>query len=102
MSSPDSGWAWFGETSRTAPASAAPEPVDAGLVRAFARCFREPDGERVLRHLRAVTVERALGPTSPEAHLRHLEGQRQLVAYILALIERGRRGESPPPCRDTA
>ena len=60
----------------------------------FARCFAGPDGARVLGVLRAMTVERTLGPEAPDAALRHLEGQRQLVATILALAARG-RGEVP-------
>ncbi|SMH57711.1 Bbp19 family protein [Azospirillum agricola] len=56
----------------------------------FARCFAGPDGVRVLAVLRAMTLDRALGPDAPEAALRHLEGQRQLVAVILALTARGR------------
>jgi hypothetical protein len=58
----------------------------------FARVFSGSDGDRALRHLRALTLDRALGPeASPEA-LRHLEGQRALVRHILALVVRGRAG----------
>ena len=95
MSKPDPGWSWFREPLREDPAAAHPGQVDADLARAFVRCFREPDGERVLAHLRAVTLERALGPQTPDGQLRHLEGQRQLVAYIQSLIERGRTGIVP-------
>ncbi|MBP2301629.1 Bbp19 family protein [Azospirillum picis] len=58
----------------------------------FARCFAGPDGGRVLAVLRTMTLDRALGPDAPDATLRHLEGQRQLVATILALVARGRAG----------
>jgi len=61
---------------------------------AFARCFSGRDGEIVLSHLTSVTLKRALGPESSDALLRHLEGQRQLVAYIQGLIERGRDNPS--------
>ena len=77
------GWAWFADTA--APAADDPAP-------SFARCFAGPDGARVLDVLRAMTIERTLGPEVPEAALRHLEGQRQLVATILALVARGRDG----------
>lgn len=60
----------------------------------FARCFAGPDGARVLGVLRAMTVGRTLGPDASDAALRHLEGQRALVATILALAARG-RGEAP-------
>ena len=55
----------------------------------FARCFAGPDGARVLGVLKAMTLERTLGPDAPEPALRHLEGQRALVALILALVARG-------------
>lgn len=67
------------------PAAASPDDP----APAFARCFAGPDGERVLNTLRAMTLGRALGPDAPDAALRHLEGQRQLVAVILALVARG-------------
>lgn len=57
---------------------------------AFARCFARREGTVALAYLRRTTLERALGPDASEAALRHLEGQRQLVARIAALIERGR------------
>ncbi len=63
---------------------------DNDLARAFTRCFRGPDGERVIEHLRQTTLGRALGPAATDNLLRHTEGQRQLVARILSLIERGR------------
>mgnify|MGYP000950549487 CR=1 FL=1 len=76
------GWAWF------APPAAPSTPGAASgtdAAPAFARCFAGPDGARVLASLKAMTLERALGPDAPDAALRHLEGQRQLVATILAL-----------------
>ena len=83
---PDPGWEWF---ERAAPA----RPDDlAELSIAFARCFAGRHGERVLAHLRRLTQERHLGPDAGEAALRHLEGQRQLVAYIASLVRRGRDG----------
>lgn len=61
------------------------------LARAFARLFVGGDGETALAHLRAVTIERRAPPDMPEAALRHLEGQRSVVAAIESLIARGRR-----------
>ena len=58
----------------------------------FARVFRGDDGARALAHLRALTLDRALGPDAPPDALRHLEGQRALVLHLLALVERGRAG----------
>ncbi|WP_451972739.1 Bbp19 family protein [Azospirillum endophyticum] len=84
------GWAWL-ETPTSADSALAAMP-EADPAPSFARCFTGTDGARVLAVLRAMTLDRALGPDAPEAALRHLEGQRQLVATVLALIARGRAG----------
>lgn len=86
----DAGWAWF-----QPPGAAAGEPdslpnADVEIARVFARTFAGSDGEKAMAYLRAITMERALGPQATDAMLRHLEGQRQFVAHILGLIERGR------------
>jgi hypothetical protein len=85
---PRNGWRWFAAP----PAAERAEPPDSELARAFARCFGSPEGEAALRHLADMTLRRALGPDAADSHLRHLEGQRQLVTYIHALIARGRAG----------
>lgn len=74
---------------------ARPDPAE--LAKAAATCFAGPHGRRLLQYLRAITVERALGPGADDTHLRHLEGQRQLVHHLSTLIERGRTG---PLARD--
>lgn len=68
------------------------ENTSGDLCAAFARCFRGSDGERVLAHLRRITIERRMAPDCSEAELRHLEGQRHLAAYIKTLVERGQLG----------
>ena len=79
------GWDWF------EPAGEAGRRQDpAEIETAFARCFGGPDGTQALRHLRDLTFGRVLGPDATEAQLRHLEAQRALVAYVAALIGRGR------------
>lgn len=90
----DSGWDWFAGKAAPLPGSPDPAAAERDFHRAFARCFSSPDGARVLAHLRAMTIERAVGPDVSDAQLRHLEGQRQLIAYVLALIERG-KAQSP-------
>lgn len=62
------------------------------LAIAFARCFRGGDGERVLAHLRRITIDRRTAPEASEAELRHLEGQRHLAAYIAQLTAKGQFG----------
>ncbi len=86
----DTGWAWFQPPRAAAGEPDSPRDADAEIARAFARAFAGPDGEKAVAYLRAITMERALGPRASDAMLRHLEGQRQLVAHILGLIERGR------------
>ncbi len=73
----------------------APSPDPAGddaiaLARAFAACFRGPDGALVVRHLSKAFLLRRLSPGATDAELRHAEGQRSLAAHILAMIEKGR------------
>ncbi|TAN57879.1 MAG: hypothetical protein EPN26_02180 [Rhodospirillales bacterium] len=63
------------------------------LAPLFARVFRDGDGVRALEHLKAMTLERHLGPEASDAQLRHLEGQRHLVNHILSLVRRGREGQ---------
>lgn len=96
MTATDSGWGWF---SRTLEAAGEPSAdfgkAAADTCTAFMRCFATADGQRVLRHLRRMTLDRALGPGAPDALLRHLEGQRQLVAHILALSDHGAKGILP-------
>ena len=78
------GWTWFETQGR------ADEPVDPELCRAFARCFAGSDGERVLGHLERLVLLRRLPPQASDAELRHLEGQRHAVAYLAAMVARGR------------
>lgn len=62
---------------------------DRDFPRSVARCFSSPDGRRILRHLRAITLDRCLGPSASDSMLRHLEGQRSLVRYLISLKARG-------------
>lgn len=78
------GWAWLGGT-------ASVEEPDPELVAAFAACFAGQAGRRALDHLRDAIVERRCPPDASDAELRHLEGQRAAVAYVRALVARGRR-----------
>lgn len=96
MSAPRKGWSWF-EREESALNSDQESSDDLPgpsreLRLAYARCFSSADGQKVLAHLRALTLERALGPSVEPQVLRHMEGQRQLVTYICALTERGRQG----------
>lgn len=74
------------------PASKTERPSPTALAKSAATCFAGPHGRQLLGYLRSITVERTLGPGVDDAHLRYLEGQRQLVQHISSLIERGRAG----------
>lgn len=88
MSDPELGWAWF-ETNAPSVEHEQP-PHDSELAHVYARCFRGDDGAKVLNHLKSITYSRILGPAAPDALLRHMEGQRQLVSHIISLAEHGR------------
>lgn len=92
MSTPDeAGWTWFdtNQPEHVAGRATASEKEAGEAPVMFARCFATPEGQRVLRHLRRLTLDRAVSPGTSDAHLRHLEGQRNLVLHILALVDHG-------------
>lgn len=62
------------------------------IEKIFARLFSGEEGKKALAYLQMLTFHRALGPDSSDTELRYLEGQRALVASILRLIDRGRKG----------
>lgn len=76
------GWDWFAEDGDPS------QGARRDLAACYRRCFSGSDGARVLAHLRALTLDRALGPGASDAALRHLEGQRHLVLGILRLAAR--------------
>jgi hypothetical protein len=80
----DAGWSWFDM------AAARDETDQEELCRAFARCFAGADGERVTEHLKRLILDRRLLPSASDAELRHVEGQRFAVAYIMSMVARGR------------
>lgn len=54
--------------------------------------FETSEGREVLAWLHQITTLRALPDTAPEAQLRALNAQRNLVAIIIERIEHGRHG----------
>ena len=79
------GWEWLeGDQIRSREAEVTKE-LDSALRAKFSRAFDSEDGRSVISHLKSITLARSLGPSASDAALRHLEGQRQLVIYILAL-----------------
>ncbi len=61
---------------------------------AYTKIFSGVLGQRVLAHLRQITIERALGPNATDSELRSLEAQRLLVHQIETLVSRGRGDKS--------
>jgi hypothetical protein len=72
------GWSWF----------AAQTPItlqEDELANAAAACFAGRSGELVVQHLRSTFLERRVAPAASDAELRHVEGQRSAIAYLLRL-----------------
>ena len=53
--------------------------------------FNTPNGIEVLKYLKSVTIEAVSGSNISDAELRHLEGQRYIVALIVKRINHGQR-----------
>lgn len=53
--------------------------------------FKTPTGMEVLKYLKSVTIEAVSGANISDAELRHLEGQRYLVALIVKRINHAQR-----------
>jgi hypothetical protein len=60
---------------------------DREIKKTFTKCFNTREGQIALSFLRRITLERYLGPDSTTEELRHLEGQRHLVSYIISLTK---------------
>jgi len=88
-SNSDLGWSWFEKVLSTDQAVELPKDLPA----CFARCFAGVDGEVALSHLAEMTLARPLGANAHNGILRHLEGQRYLVSYIMGLVRQGREGK---------
>ena len=79
------GWTWFDQHKPTA----IPE---SDLAAQFARCFKGTEGDQILSHLAEITMGRPLGANTRNDTLRHVEGQRYLVSYIMTMVRKGREG----------
>jgi hypothetical protein len=91
-SMPDGGWEWFDPVAAVELEGGNDCVDEMDVAAVFGRCFRGGDGMRALAYLRGLTMDRALGPGADDAVLRHMEGQRQLVAHVCALVARGVEG----------
>lgn len=60
------------------------------IEHAFTRVFASEDGKKVLAWLQVMTFHRAASAGTADEQLRFMEGQRNLVATMLRMIDRGR------------
>jgi hypothetical protein len=60
------------------------------IERSFARLFSTEEGKKVLAWLQVMTFHRTGGANQTDEQLRHMEGQRSLMASILRMIDRGK------------
>lgn len=51
----------------------------------YRSCFAGPAGRLVLDHLRKLFLLRRVAPSASDAELRHVEGQRSVVAWLFAM-----------------
>ena len=59
------------------------------LAHCAAKVFASPEGQRLLDHLERAYLLRRMPPGATDQELRHLEGQRCLVAHLQSLVARG-------------
>jgi len=70
-------------------------PSDIEVLMNYAEVFSTPAGQRVLAHLKSLTLLNVSGPHNLNANaLMHLEGQRYLVGLIQSNIDHGHKVRS--------
>lgn len=73
----------------TAETVAADDAARRERTRSYLRTFTTNDGDAVLAELRKLFLDKEAGPDVTDAALRHLEGQRSVVRFILRKIDEG-------------
>jgi hypothetical protein len=68
-----------------------PREEDEKLSQNVLALFSTPVGMSVMQYLKSITVDAVAGPNISDAELRHLEGQRYLVALISKRINHAQR-----------
>lgn len=71
-----------------------PKEEDEKISKDTAALFRTDAGKEVLRYLRSITLDAVAGGGISDGELRHLEGQRFLVALIETRIKHAEKVES--------
>lgn len=70
------------------PAGAA---AQTGLAKVFHTAFNAAAGKIVLDHLVEITLDRGMPASCSDAELRQMEGKRELVHYIRAMVARAKQ-----------
>ncbi len=65
-----------------------PKEQDEQISKIIESVFKTPNGLEMLQYLKSITIEAISGANISDAELRHLEGQRYLVALIVKRIKR--------------
>ena len=68
-----------------------PRDQDEKLSQDVLALFSTPLGMSVMQYLKSITVDAVAGPNISDAELRHLEGQRYIIALIVKRINHAQR-----------
>ena len=68
-----------------------PKEQDEKISKVIESVFKTPNGKEMLQYLKSITIEAISGANISDAELRHLEGQRYLVALIVKRINHAQR-----------
>ena len=63
-----------------------PKQKDEEISKVIDSVFKTPNGKEMLQYLRSITIDAVSGPNISDPELRHLEGQRYLVALLVKPI----------------
>ena len=64
---------------------------DEQISKVIESVFKTPNGKEVLQYMRSITIDAVSGPNISDIELRHLEGQRYLVALLVKRINHATR-----------
>lgn len=71
-----------------------PKATDVNISQNVAEVFSTPTGQAVLQYLKSITIQMVHGPDVSTEALRHLEGQRFIVALIDQRIAHAHRSKT--------
>lgn len=74
-----------------------PQQEDEKISQHLLATFNTPSGMETLKYLKSVTIEAVSGGAISDQELRHLEGQRFLVALIVKRINHAERIKNGKP-----